>query len=142
TLPPVSTDPVVATAYADLGDDEQAEALRPVAVAAAQEFGLDVVRLEVLLHSYSTTFDVGTADGGRYAMRVNTNSQSTGPEVLAQQAWQLAIAAETPVTVPVPRVTRDGDWCARRFSQALGREVLVTCASWLEGDDVGEPDPD
>lgn len=138
----MSTDPVVATAYADLGDDEQAEALRPVAVAAGEEFGFDVVRLEVLLHSYNTTFDVGTADGGRYAMRVNTNSQSTGPEVLAQQAWQLAIAAETPVTVPVPRVTRDGDWCARRFSQALGREVLVTCASWLEGDDVGEPDPD
>lgn len=138
----MSRNPVGATVYADLGDDEQAEALRPVAVAAAEEFGLDVVRLEVLLHSYNTTFDVTTADGGRYAMRVNTNSTSTAEEVLAQQAWQLAIAAETPVRVPVPRVTRDGDPCARVPSVALGREVLVTCASWLEGPDVDEPSPE
>lgn len=130
----------MSTAYADLGDDEQAEALRPAAVAAAEEFGLDVVRLEVLLHSYNTTFDVGTADGGRYAMRVNTNSASTVPEVLAQQAWQLAIAAETPVRVPVPRVTRAGAPCARVRSEPLGREVLVTCASWLAGPDVEDPD--
>ncbi len=137
----MSRNPVGATAYADLGDDEQAEALRPVAVAATEEFGLDVVRLEVLLHAYNTTFEVGTSDGGRYALRVNTNSASTPEEVLAQQAWQLAIAAETPVRVPVPRVTRDGDPCARVVSAALGREVLVTCASWLEGPDVGE-EPD
>ncbi|AXH96705.1 phosphotransferase enzyme family protein [Ornithinimicrobium avium] len=138
----MSRHPVGATAYPDLGDDEQAEQLRPVAVAAAAEFGLDVVGLEVVAHAYNTTFEVRTADGGRYALRLNTNSKSSVAEILAQQAWQLAIAAETPVRVPVPAVTRDGQWCTRIGSAALGREVLVTCAAWLEGPDVVEPDPE
>lgn len=129
-------------AYADLDDDRQAEALRPVAMDAAASFGLDVSRLEVLMHAYNTTFEVHTGAGDRYALRVNTNSGSTVEEVVAQQAWQLAIAEETPVHVPVPHATVDGGWCARVRSEALDREVLVTCASWLYGPDVEEPTPE
>lgn len=130
------------TAYADLGDEDQAEALRPVALGAATAFGLVPHRLEVVTHSYNTTFALHTPAGRRWALRVNTNSTSTVEEVLAQQAWQLAIASETPVHVPVPLRTSDGAWCALVPSAALGRDVIVTCASWLEGPDVGHPSPE
>ncbi|WP_161958478.1 phosphotransferase enzyme family protein [Ornithinimicrobium cavernae] len=129
-------------AYLGLSDEEQAEALRPVALGAAADFGLEVHRLELTLHAYNTTYAVETVDGQRFALRVNTNSTSPPEEVVAQQAWQLAIAEQTPVRVATPLRTTDGRWCAVVDSDALGREVLVTCASWLDGPDVVEPSPE
>lgn len=128
------------TAYPDLPDDEQVEALRPAALVAAGAFGLDVARLELAAHAYNTTFDVGTSDGGRYALRLNTNSSSTPSEVLAQQVWQLDLAEHTDVLVPEPQTTTDGGWFAQVPSELLGRPLLATAARWLDGPDVGQPD--
>lgn len=131
------TDPGTAPRpYDGLDEEGQVEALRPAALDAAAEFGLDVDRMEVLLHAYNTTFRVDTRDGRRLALRVGTNSKSTPANVLAQQAWQEAIATETDVVVPRPLRTRAGEWFARTTPAALGRPVLVTAASWLEGDDA------
>ena len=127
-------------AYRDLSDDEQVDVLRPVAAAAAARFGLDLVRMEVEAHGYNTTFSAETAGGARYALRVNTNSHSTSENVVAQQAWQCAIASETDVLVPEPLVTPDGDWYVEVASEGFGCSLLVTAASWLAGPDVGEID--
>ncbi|QKE84681.1 phosphotransferase [Arthrobacter sp. NEB 688] len=122
--------------YDELDEEGQVEALRPTALDAAEAFGLDVERMEVLLHAYNTTFRIDTRDGERCALRVGTNSKSTPANVLAQQAWQEAIATETEVVVPRSlRSTRD-EWFVRSEPAALGRPVLVTAASWLEGDDA------
>lgn len=129
-------------AYGDLSEQDQAEALRPVALAAAEAFGLDPHRLEVHLHAYNTTYSLQTRDGRRFALRINTSSTSPREEIATQQAWQLAIAKETPVRVPTPVRTLDGRWCAAVPSAALDREVLVTCAGWLEGPDAGELTPE
>lgn len=129
------------TAYLELTSAQQAEALRPVAVAAAADFGLQVHRLEAHLHSYNTTYSLETTAGERFALRINTSSTSPRSEIDAQQAWQLAIAEETAVPVPTPVRTTDGRWCTAVESEALAREVLVTCAGWLAGPDVGEPTP-
>lgn len=126
--------------YRDLPEAEQIEALRPVAVAATDRFGLDVVRLELVAHEFNTTFAVDTAGGARYALRVHTNSVSTPANVAAQQSWQRAIAADTDVLVPAPLTTSDGEWYAEVESDAFGRPLLVTAASWLPGDDVAETD--
>lgn len=132
--------------YLELSDADQVEALRPAALAAAEQFGLDVHRLEMVLHAYNTTFEVetvaasGEPRGRRFALRVNTNSSSTPAQVAAQQAWQLAIAEQTTVLVPEPLRTADGGWFAEVEAPGFGRPVLVTCASWLDGPDVVEPD--
>ncbi len=129
--------------YVDLSDEEQAEALRPVAAEAAARFGLSVGRLDVLTHSYNTTYSLLTEEGERLALRLGTNSSSDAAAVVAQQEWQVAIAEDpgTDVLVPRPLRTTDGAWFAMVPSRALGREVLVTCATWLEGADVERPDP-
>lgn len=128
------------TPYLDLPDADQVEALRPAALEAAAAFGLDVARLELAAHAYNTTFDVGTADGARFALRLNTNSTSTPTEVLAQQVWQLDLAEHTEVLVPEPQRTASGDWFAHVPSELFGRPLLCTLARWLDGDDVGQPD--
>lgn len=127
-------------AYRDLSDDEQVDVLRPVALAAAERFGLDLIRMEVAAHAYNTTFSADTAGGAKYALRVNTNSTSTSENVVAQQAWQCAIASDTDVLVPEPLVTSDGEWYVEAESEAFGRSLLVTAASWLAGRDVAELD--
>lgn len=126
--------------YAELTDEQQAEALRPAAVDAAEAFGLEVHRLELVSHAYNSTFSLEVTDGRRLALRVNTNSTSSVAEVVTQQLWLKAIAEETTVHVPRPMPTPRGEWCAQVQSAALGRPVLATCASWLEGPDVGEVD--
>lgn len=130
------------TAYQDLSSAEQEQALLPVARAAAEQFGLPVAGLEPHTHAYNTTFALRTDDGEQFALRVNTNSTSSPAQVLAQQAWQVALAQETEVLVPEPRRTTDGAWYATVPAPVspLGRDAVVTCASWLPGPDVGEPD--
>lgn len=132
--------PSAVRAYRDLTDDQQVEVLRPVARAAAEEFGLDVAELELVAHAFNTTFAVVGTDGERHALRVNTNSVSTPANVVAQQSWQHAIATETDVLVPDPLRTVDGGWYAEVVSTALGRGFVVTGATWLDGPDVGELD--
>ncbi|WP_157674186.1 phosphotransferase enzyme family protein [Agrococcus carbonis] len=126
--------------YDDLDDAQQIEALRPVALAAAADFGLEVARLEPVLHAYNTTFALDARDGRRFAVRVGTNSKSTVAHAIAQQSWIAAIAAETDVLVPTPLRTPGGRWCAEVPAPALGRSLLVTVAAWLEGPDADELD--
>ena len=127
-------------AYVDLSDAEQIEVLRAAALEAAGRFGLDVVRCEVTAHAYNTTFAVQTSAGTRYALRVGTNSHSTVSNVVAQQAWQRAIAATTDVFVAEPVATPDDQWYVHADSEAFGRPLLVTAASWLDGPDIDELD--
>lgn len=112
-----------------------------MARTAAAEFGLEVAELELVAHAFNTTFAVAGTDGERHALRVNTNSVSTPANVVAQQSWQHAIATETEILVPDPLRTVDGEWYAEVVGTALGRDFVVTGATWLEGPDVGELDP-
>ncbi len=128
--------------YDELDDDAQVEALRPVALRAAAAFGLEVARLELVLHSYNTTFELEASDGRRFALRVGTNSKSTVAHAIAQQAWIGAIAAETEVLVPEPLRTPEGEPWVQVEETPLGRPLLVTAASWLDGDDADDLGPD
>ncbi|WP_026372622.1 phosphotransferase enzyme family protein [Agrococcus lahaulensis] len=126
--------------YDDLDEAMQVEALRPAALAAADAFGLEVARMEPVLHGYNTTFAVDDERGRRFALRVGTNSHSTPAHAAAQQSWLADIAERTDVRVPEPLRALDGRWSVEVDSPALGRSVLVTIASWLEGPDARELD--
>lgn len=126
--------------YRDLSDDEQVEVLRPVALAAAEQFGLEVSALELVAHAFNTTFAVVGPEGSRHALRVNTNSVGSTTDVVAQQAWQHALATESDVLVPDPLRTTGGHWYADVDSAAFDEPLVATAASWLEGPDVGEID--
>lgn len=125
--------------YTDLEEPEQVEVLRPAALAAALQFGLEVERLEVVAHAFNTTFRVDTRDGERVALRMHTNSMSTADNVRAQLAWQHAVAEETDVWVPRP-LAAGANWFVRVEAEGFGAPLLATAATWLEGPDVEDPD--
>lgn len=128
--------------YEELSEAEQVEALHPVALRGAEAFGLDVDRIELVLHAFNTTFAVDASDGRRFALRVGTNSLSTPAHAVAQQSWLRAIAEQTDVLVPEPLQTADGRWWVETDAPVLGRRVLVTIASWLDGDDADALEPE
>lgn len=128
------------TAFDDLEPDRQVEALRQIARAGADTFGIEVDQLDLVVHAFNTTFRVQAADGSTFAVRVNTNSQSSPAHVVAQHAWQRAITAQTNVVVPVPQRTAAGTDVVVIPGGDLGRDFLVVAHSWLDGDDVGECD--
>lgn len=130
----------MSTPYADLDEADQIEVVRRVAVDAADAFGLEVTRLEPLLHAYNTTFEVRTADGTRLAMRVGTNSPSTPAHLISQQEWVHAIRTQTDVLVPEAIAAPDGRFVLEVACPEMGRDLLVVLNSWLEGPDIGVPD--
>ncbi len=127
--------------YAALPDDQQVELLSGVAFGAAGAFGLDVRDLNLVLHQFNTTFRVDTYDGRRLAMRINTNSPSTGAQVIAQQAWVQAVRAQTDVHMARPLATPEGAWYVEVDSPRAGRSFLVTANEWLDGEDIGHEAP-
>ncbi|GAA4881113.1 phosphotransferase enzyme family protein [Serinicoccus chungangensis] len=124
------------TAYQDLDEPSQVELLRGVADRAAPRFGLAPTEVRLVLHGFNTTFRLDTP-GGPVAMRVNTNSLSSAGTVQAQQAWQHAIRRDTDVLVPDPLPVDGGGYLALVRSAELGREVMVTASTWLDGEDLG-----
>lgn len=130
------------TDYAALDDEAQAKALRPVALAAAAAFGIEVASMRLALHAYNTTFRIDAADGRRIGLRVLTNSSSTEQQVRGQQAWQVAIAEQTDLTVPTPLETRDGDSLALIDAEPLGRQVIVSASTWMSGPELDDLTPE
>ncbi len=127
--------------YVERSEAEQVASLRAVARRAAAAFGLEAQRVELALHGYNTTFRVEVPDGRRLALRVGTNSHSTPEHAVAQQAWLSAIAEQTDVRVPEPLRTPEGGWFVSVDAPDLGRRVLVTMASWLDGPDADPLEP-
>ncbi|GAB2610924.1 phosphotransferase enzyme family protein [Pseudactinotalea suaedae] len=125
--------------YAELDAETQIALLRPVAVEGARLLGLEVSAIAPVHHGYNTTFRVRTPGQVDYAVRVLTNSLSTPAHLLAQHAWMHALARDTTVVVPNPVTGPDGLSYAVVENEALERPFTVAAASWLAGDDVGEP---
>ncbi|WP_420111997.1 phosphotransferase enzyme family protein [Pseudactinotalea sp.] len=125
--------------YADLDAESQIALLRPVAATGAMLLGLEVAAITPVHHGYNTTFRVRTSERLDFAVRVLTNSLSTPPELEAQHAWMHALARETTVLVPNPVTGPDGASCAVVEDEALERPFTVVAATWLAGEDIGEP---
>jgi Ser/Thr protein kinase RdoA (MazF antagonist) len=114
----------------------QLAVLRPTATAALRRFPVEPVRVRVINHGYNTTYRVDTADGRRFALRLNINSRRDPAVIAAEVAWTTALAADTGVWVPTATPTRDGEPVAVLDCAALGRPVAAVLFSWLPGRDL------
>lgn len=124
--------------FAELSERAQVARLRPLATAALARYPITVERLRLLNHGFNTTFRVDTADGQRFALRLNVNSRRTPGNLAAETAWLRALAADTELVVPVPQMADDGEVTELMPFEDLGRPVAATLFSWLPGRDVGD----
>jgi Ser/Thr protein kinase RdoA (MazF antagonist) len=115
--------------------------LRPVVHAALARHAIAPVRIRLLLHGYNTTFRIDTADGDRYALRINVRGRQDPANLDAEAAWLEALH-DSPITVPRPIRTIDDRAWSVVWSEALGRPVPVVLMSWLPGRDLDAALPD
>mgnify|MGYP000904831741 CR=1 FL=1 len=118
--------------FAELDEAGQVAVLEEAAGTAAAAFGLADATVSPVLLAYNATFRLDV-DGTSYAMRILVGSSSTPANIAAQQSWQVALAADAGVAVPVPLPTVDGAWWTGVASPGLGRPAVATVASWLDG---------
>jgi Ser/Thr protein kinase RdoA (MazF antagonist) len=123
-------------AYADLSRLAQIARLRPLALAALAQYPIEPTRVRLLLHGYNTTYRVDSADGRRFALRLNVLPRKTVANLDAEMAWLAALTADTGVPVPVPLATREGALHTSVHSVMLGGDVPVVMMSWLPGPDL------
>ncbi len=128
-------------AFEDLPRRAQIHRMRNVALDVLDDYPIDPTRVTLLDHGHNTTFRIDTADGRRFALRINLNSRSTVANLDAETAWLTALDRDTEVNVPQPQPTRDGALHTARWCEAVGRQLRVVLMSWLSGSDLDPPNP-
>ncbi len=124
--------------FAELTHRGQVERLRRAARAGLSDFGLDPdASLRLLLLGFNATFRVDDPSHGRFALRINLNSQFDHAGVVGEASWVSALADEGVVAVPRPRRTVDGSLVGSVAVAGLDRPRPCVVYSWLDGPDVG-----
>ncbi|MFC4426769.1 phosphotransferase enzyme family protein [Deinococcus navajonensis] len=123
--------------FEHLSQRAQIGRLRPTAHEALRAYGLQDARLRLLNHGFNTIFRVDTAAGERYALRLNVNSRRSPAQIAAEMAWLDALSRDTPLQLPTPLLSRDGQRLQHIWNEALGRELPAAVFSWLPGRVLG-----
>lgn len=124
--------------FASLSQSAQVARLRITALKALQAYPFEVKRLRLLNHGFNTTFRVDTADGQKFALRLNVNSRRSAQQIRAEMAWLEALSRETDLRVPTPQLTREGALLQHLWNADLGRELPAALFSWLPGKNLGQ----
>ena len=124
--------------FVDLTSRAQVHRLRSAAQEALAQYPVEVTGLRLISHAYNTSFRVDTADGRRFALRINVHSRRRPAWIAAEMAWQAAITADTDLWVPTPLRTRDGGLTASVWFEPLGTTLTAVVYSWLPGRDLGD----
>ena len=117
--------------------------LEPLAKELVAEYGLGECRIESINHEFNSTFKVTTADGTKYALRINVNSQRTLGNVRAEIFWVLELSKVPGLKVPTPVANESGEYVSSVWHEPLGKDLWAVLFTWLEGTELAEdPTPE
>lgn len=129
-------------AFADLTIEQQVETMLPLAGQIIDGFDLGECELESINHEFNSTFKVTAANGERFALRINVNSQRTLPNLKAEIFWVEQLAVVEGLTVPTPVKNRAGEYISKVWHPMLERDLLAVLFTWLEGEELGDEPTD
>ena len=124
--------------FAELSVEEQIDSLTPIAELALSRYGIEHSELENINHEYNSTFAVTSADGARYALRININSGRTVPNIAGETFFIDSLAKAGGFRVALPIANAAGELVTTLYHQASERELYCVLFSWLEGEDLGD----
>ncbi len=127
------------SSYANLDTDAQVALLTAHAGEVLKHYDLgQIAEVESINHEYNSTFAVSCADGSRYALRININSQRSAANALAEIEFINHLKANTELTFATPLPNISGDYCTSVDNEAIEKALLSVLFSWLEGSEVGD----
>ena len=131
------------TSFAELTSAEQVATLEPLAQHIVAGFGLGECVIESINHEFNSTFKVTTADGTKYALRINVNSQRSEGNVRAEIFWVLELSKVAGLKVPTPIANTDGEYIVSVWHELLGKNLWAVMFTWLEGEELADdPTPE
>lgn len=124
--------------FETLSTRAQVARLRVTALEALHQYPITIAGLKLLNHGFNTTFGVRTAEGQRFALRLNVNSRRSEQQLSAESAWLEALGRDTDLNLPVPQPNLKGRLNSSVHSLDLNRALTATLFSWLPGKDLGD----
>lgn len=124
--------------FADLTVEQQVETMLPLARQIVEAYGLGECELESINHEYNSTFKVTVANGERFALRINVNSQRTLANLKAEIFWVEQLATEPNINVPKPVKNSSGEYISKAWHSMLERDLFAVLFTWLEGEELGD----
>jgi Ser/Thr protein kinase RdoA (MazF antagonist) len=111
-----------------------------MALAALQQYDLEVRRVRLITNDLNGIFRLDTADGERYALRVSLPGASGHPlaEIRSEMMWLEALHRDT--DLPVPRVVPARDGARVTTVEVPGVPEPRHCAvfGWVPGPDLAD----
>jgi Ser/Thr protein kinase RdoA (MazF antagonist) len=125
--------------FSSLDTDAQVALLTEHAGQVLKQYDIgEVTDIESINHEYNSTFAVSTADGTRYALRININSQRSTANALAELEFINQLKANTDLNFASPIANLSGDFFTVASNEEMGKPLLSVLFSWLEGEELGD----
>ncbi|MBU0554256.1 phosphotransferase [Myxococcota bacterium] len=119
--------------YLELTYRGQARRLGAMAREALARFGLtDASRPRLLFHGENTTFEA-RAPTGRYVIRVHRPGYQPEANIRSEMDWLDALARDTDLHVPRPRVGLDGERVQTITVEGVPEPRHVVLFEWIDG---------
>ena len=127
------------SSFAELDTDAQVALLTDHATEVLKQYDLgEVTEIESINHEYNSTFAISTADGNRYALRININSQRSKANALAELEFINHLKANTDLNFASPIANLSSDFFTIVSNEEMGKPLLSVLFSWLEGEELGD----
>ena len=124
--------------FEELTVEEQVASLLPVAQEIIDGYGLGDCQIESINHEYNSTFKVTTAQGERYALRINVNSGRTPEQLQAEIFFVNYLLQNTDLKLPTPALNLRGSPISSAFHADSSKELFAVLFTWLEGEEPGD----
>ncbi len=114
----------------------QARRLRTMALAALNNYDLQISRLRVMTYHFNAIFRVDTYDGSKLVLRINFPNHRTPGNILSEMRWLAALRADTELVVPEPLRNRTGDLVTTVSVDGVPEPRHCVVFGWVPGRDL------
>jgi len=115
---------------------QQREYMHNIALRALDSYQLAEPHLKLLNPGFNYTYRVDTADGTKFALRINVNSRRSRENLQAEVHWINDLGSATVAWVPLPQENRSGELITY-VDPNDGAPFPAVLYSWLPGSDMG-----
>ena len=121
--------------FENLSAEQQIESLGACVAQVLSQYDLGAHHVESINHEYNSTFKVSCADGRRFALRVNVNSNRSRENLNAEIFLVNAIKS---VETPKPVANSSGVYVSLGWHEATGKDLSSVLYTWLDGEELGD----
>ena len=124
--------------FFELTTPEQIEDLLENSHHILEQYDLRGCLVESINYEYNATFAVTSAEGNKFALRVNMNSPRTIANLKGEISWVNHLQTTAGIHLPAPIANTSGSFITQFHHLRSGRNLLCVLNTWVGGDELGD----